>query len=121
MTPAAGDLARISDDAVRTWRRDGCGLLAQGREDGDVTVATADDVLAEQLLAMATGLQVLATLPEAPTPATTQLAMLDAFLAGLVTRWHPALPDARTRLWVARTSSSPLPCVRHHSALFSNQ
>jgi hypothetical protein len=76
-------LAGLSDVAMQTWRRDPCGLLVQGREDGDVTVATADDVLAEQLLAMAMGLQVLPTLPGAPTPAATQLAMLDALLTGL--------------------------------------
>jgi hypothetical protein len=35
---------------------------------------------------MAMGLQVLATLPGAPTPAATQLAMLDTFLAGLSAR-----------------------------------
>lgn len=76
-------LARLNDAAMQRWRRDIRELLHQGREDGDVTVATADDVLAEQLLAMAMGLQVLATLPGAPTPAATQLAMLDTFLAGL--------------------------------------
>jgi hypothetical protein len=48
-----------------------------------VTVGTADDVLSEQLLAMAMGMQMLAVLPEAPTPAATQLAVLDAFLARL--------------------------------------
>jgi AcrR family transcriptional regulator len=76
-------LARISDDAMSTWRRDICALLGQGREDGDVTVATADELISEQLLAMAMGLQVLALLPDDATPASTQLAMLDAFLAGL--------------------------------------
>src|SRR4051794_15721458 len=73
-------LARISDEAMQTWRRDLCTLLAQGREDGDVTVATRDDVLAEQLLAMAMGLQVIALLPTTPTPAATQLRMLDDHL-----------------------------------------
>jgi AcrR family transcriptional regulator len=76
-------LARISDEAMQTWRRDLCTLLAQGREDGDVTVATRDDVLAEQLLAMAMGLQVIALLPTTPTPAATQLRMLDDHLARL--------------------------------------
>ncbi|MGY1644257.1 TetR/AcrR family transcriptional regulator [Geodermatophilus sp. SYSU D00703] len=76
-------LAGISDAAMQTWRRDLCALLAEGREDGDVTVATPDDVLAEQLLAMAMGLQVLALLPTAPTSADTQLRMLDDSLARL--------------------------------------
>ena len=76
-------LARLNDAAMQRWRRDIRELLRQGREDGDVTVATADDVLADQLLALALGLQVLALLPESPTPAATQLAMLDAALAGL--------------------------------------
>jgi AcrR family transcriptional regulator len=76
-------LARISDTAMQTWRKDLCRLLAEGREDGDVTTTTADDVLSEQLLAMAMGMQVLALLPEAPTTADVQLAVLDVFLAGL--------------------------------------
>jgi AcrR family transcriptional regulator len=76
-------LARISDEAMQTWRRDLCALLAQGREDGDVTVTTPDDVLVEQLLAMAMGLQVIALLPTSPTPAGTQLRMLDDALARL--------------------------------------
>ena len=79
-------LARLNDAAMQRWRRDIRGLLRQGREDGDVTVATADDVLADQLLALALGLQVLALLPDSPTPAATQLAMLDAALAGLSPR-----------------------------------
>jgi AcrR family transcriptional regulator len=78
-------LAGISEAAMQTWRRDLCALLAQGREDGDVTVPTPDDVLAEQLLAMAMGLQVLALLPSAPTSADTQLRMLDDSLARLRT------------------------------------
>jgi len=76
-------LARISDEAMQTWRRDLCALLAQGREDGDVTWTTRDDVLAEQLLAMAMGLQVIALLPTSPTPPDTQLRMLDDHLARL--------------------------------------
>ena len=79
-------LARLNDAAMQRWRRDIRELLRQGREDGDVTVATADDVLADQLLALALGLQVLALLPDSPTPAATQLAMLDAALAGLSPR-----------------------------------
>jgi AcrR family transcriptional regulator len=79
-------LARLNDAAMQRWRRDIRELLRQGREDGDVTVATADDVLADQLLALALGLQVLALLPESPTPAATQLAMLDVALAGLSPR-----------------------------------
>ncbi|MGY1760998.1 TetR/AcrR family transcriptional regulator [Geodermatophilus sp. SYSU D00779] len=79
-------LARLNDAAMQRWRRDIRELLRQGREDGDVTVATADDVLADQLLALALGLQVLALLPDSPTPAATQLAMLDAALAALSPR-----------------------------------
>lgn len=76
-------LARLNDGAFRRWRREIGELLHQGREDGDVTVDTPDDVLVDQLLAQALGLQVLALLPESPTSASTQLAMLDAALAGL--------------------------------------
>jgi AcrR family transcriptional regulator len=76
-------LARLNDGAFRRWRREIGELLRQGREDGDVTVGTPDDVIVDQLLAQALGLQVLALLPESPTSASTQLAMLDAALAGL--------------------------------------
>jgi AcrR family transcriptional regulator len=79
-------LARLNDGAFRRWRREIGELLRQGREDGDVTVDTPDDVLVDQLLAQALGLQVLALLPESPTSASTQLAMLDAALAGLARR-----------------------------------
>ncbi len=76
-------LGEISDAAMTTWRGDICALLAEGRADGEVTVPTPDPILAEQLLAMAMGLQVLATLPTSPTPPETQLGLLDTFLAGL--------------------------------------
>ena len=82
-TVADERVAELNDAAMQRWRRELAELLEQAREDGDVTVNTPDDVLAEQLLAMAMGLQVLATTHGTPTPAGTQLAMLDAFLAGL--------------------------------------
>ena len=76
-------LAGMNDGAFRRWRSEIGALLAQGREDGDVTVPTPDAVLVDQLLSLAMGLQVLALLPESPTPPQTQLAMLDAALASL--------------------------------------
>jgi AcrR family transcriptional regulator len=79
-------LARLNDAAMQRWRHDLRRLVAEGREDGDVTVGTADDVLVEQLLATALGLQVLALLPDAPTSPGTQLAMLDSALAALAPR-----------------------------------
>jgi AcrR family transcriptional regulator len=79
-------LARLNDGAMRRWRHDLLRLVAEGREDGDVTVDTADDVLVEQLLATALGLQVLALLPEGPTSPDLQLAMLDSALTALAPR-----------------------------------
>ncbi len=79
-------LARLNDAAMQQWRHDLRRLVAEGREDGDVSVDTADDVLVEQLLATALGLQVLALLPEAPTSPDVQLAMLDATLRALSPR-----------------------------------
>jgi hypothetical protein len=76
-------LAELNDGAMGRWRHDLRRLVAEGREDGDVTVDTADDVLVEQLLATALGLQVLALLPGQPTSPDLQLAMLDAALAAL--------------------------------------
>ena len=76
-------LARLNDGAMRQWRHELGTLLAQGREDGDVTVDTPDDVLVDQLLATALGLQVLALLPEAPTLPEVQVGILDAALAAL--------------------------------------
>ena len=139
-TVAEQRFAELNDAAMQQWRRELGDLLRQGREDGDVTVTTPDDVLVEaiaaahaegarvtahvglidmtgrsivegawvdegptlkrirprgfgrafrvtkQLLAMAMGLQVLATTHGTPTPAATQLAMLDAYLSGLAVR-----------------------------------
>jgi AcrR family transcriptional regulator len=82
-TVADPRFAALNDAAMQQWRAELRRLLTEAREDGEVTVGTPDDVLAEQLLAMAMGLQVLATLPESPTPAAMQLALLDTFLAGL--------------------------------------
>ena len=82
-TVADERFAELNDEAMQRWRRELTELLEQARDDGDVTVSTSEHVLAEQLLAMAMGLQVLATTPGTPTPAATQEAMLDAFLAGL--------------------------------------
>lgn len=76
-------LARLNDAAMRRWRHDLRRLVEEGREDGDVTVDTADDVIVEQLLATALGLQVLALLPESPTSPDTQLDMLEAALFAL--------------------------------------
>ena len=71
-------LAPLNDGAFRRWRREIGARLEQGREDGDVTVDTPDDVLVEPLLSLALGLQVLASCPIADEPDTRQLAMLDA-------------------------------------------
>jgi AcrR family transcriptional regulator len=76
-------LARLNDAAMQQWRRELAEFVAQGREDGDITVDTGDDVVVDQLLAIGLGMQVLALLPDSPTPASTQLTMLDAALAGL--------------------------------------
>ena len=79
-------LAQLNDAAMRRWRHELRSLVVQAREDGDITVETEDDVVVEQLLAIALGLQVLALLPDAPTPPEVQLAMLDAALHGLAPR-----------------------------------
>src|SRR3954453_11771564 len=50
--------ARLNDTATRQWRHELGELLAQGREDGDVTPGAPDDVLVEQLLAAALGLKI---------------------------------------------------------------
>jgi AcrR family transcriptional regulator len=76
-------LARLNDVAMEQWRRELRELLRQARADGDIAAATPDDVLADHLLALALGMQVLGTLPESPTAPAVQLAMVDAFLAGL--------------------------------------
>jgi AcrR family transcriptional regulator len=85
-TVADDRFAELNDAAMGRWRHELRCLVAQGREDGDIVVDTADDLLVEQLLATALGLQVLALLPEAPTSAAMQMAMLDASLAGLAGR-----------------------------------
>jgi AcrR family transcriptional regulator len=75
--------ARTGDDRMRRWREDLTALLGQAREDGEVRSATPDAVIAEQLLAMAMGMQVLALLPEHPTTPDLQLRVIDEHLRGL--------------------------------------
>jgi AcrR family transcriptional regulator len=70
-------------DSMAQWRRDVEGYLARARADGDVRTPAPDHVLAEQLLAMITGLQILATLTPGTTTAALQTTLLDTFLAGL--------------------------------------
>jgi AcrR family transcriptional regulator len=70
-------------DSMAQWRRDVEGYLARARADGDVRTPVPDHVLAEQLLAMITGLQILATLTPGTTTAALQTTLLDTFLAGL--------------------------------------
>lgn len=84
-TIADQQFGQLHDQALQRWRSELRALVRQAREDGDITTAEADHLVVERALAMAMGLQVLATTPETPTPATTQRAMLDAFLAGLST------------------------------------
>jgi AcrR family transcriptional regulator len=70
-------------DSMAQWRRDVEGFLARARADGDVRTPVPNHVLAEQLLAMITGLQILATLTPGTTTAALQTTLLDTFLAGL--------------------------------------
>jgi AcrR family transcriptional regulator len=70
-------------DTMAQWRRVVEGFLARARADGDVRTAVPDNVLAEQLLAMLVGLQILATLTSGTTTAALQASMLDSFLANL--------------------------------------
>lgn len=76
-------LARTNDAQLQRWRGKLVDLIGQARADGEVRTATADDVLAEQLLAMAMGLQILGLLPEHPSSARRQLQLIDTYLAGL--------------------------------------
>ena len=82
-TVADPRFAGLNDRAMQSWRGRLGDLLRQAREDGEVGTATPDDVVVEQLLAMAMGLQVLALLPDAPTSPALQLALLDAAVDGL--------------------------------------
>jgi AcrR family transcriptional regulator len=70
-------------DSMAQWRRDVEGYLARARTEGDVRTPVPDHVLAEQLLAMITGLQILATLTPGTTTPALQTTLLDTFLAGL--------------------------------------
>ena len=78
-------LARTSDDRMRRWREDLTTLLGQAREDGEVRASAPDAVLAEQLLAMTMGMQVLALLPDHPTTPDLQSRVIDEYLRGLAT------------------------------------
>jgi AcrR family transcriptional regulator len=51
-------LARTNGAQIQRWRGDLIVLIRQGREDGDIRTPAADVVIAEQLLAMAMGMEV---------------------------------------------------------------
>ncbi|MFD9701827.1 TetR/AcrR family transcriptional regulator [Lentzea sp. NPDC059081] len=76
-------LARTHDDRMQRWRADVLALLAEARDGGEVRATTSNAVIAEQLLAMAMGMQVLALLPHHATDSRRQLRMIDAQLAAL--------------------------------------
>jgi AcrR family transcriptional regulator len=87
-------LARTHDDRMRRWRDDLLALLGEARHDGEVRTPTPDPVIAEQLLAMAMGMQVLALLPRGSTHPSLQLRMIDEHLAALTCPDH-APPSTR--------------------------
>ncbi|PRY41256.1 TetR/AcrR family transcriptional regulator [Umezawaea tangerina] len=82
-TVTDGALARTSDARMQRWRDDMVVLLAEARRDGEVRTAVPDAVIAEQLLAMAMGMQVLAQLPDHATTPDLQLRVIEAHLAAL--------------------------------------
>ncbi|ONI82973.1 TetR family transcriptional regulator [Actinosynnema sp. ALI-1.44] len=76
-------LARTNDAQLQRWRDKLVVLIREGRADGDVRTTVADELIAEQLLAMALGLQILGLLPEHPSTPRLQLRLIDTFVAGL--------------------------------------
>nr|WP_225955041.1 TetR family transcriptional regulator [Kibdelosporangium phytohabitans] len=78
-----GRLARTNDAQLQRWRDKLVALIKEGREDDEVRTIVANEVIAEQLLAMAMGLQILGLLPEHPTSRELQLSLIDTHLTGL--------------------------------------
>lgn len=70
-------------DAMAQWRRHVGDCLAEARANGEIRTSVPDHVVAEQLLAMLVGLQVLATLTPATSTASVQATLVDTFLEGL--------------------------------------
>nr|WP_042188811.1 TetR/AcrR family transcriptional regulator [Kibdelosporangium sp. MJ126-NF4]CEL18475.1 transcriptional regulator, TetR family [Kibdelosporangium sp. MJ126-NF4]CTQ97959.1 transcriptional regulator, TetR family [Kibdelosporangium sp. MJ126-NF4] len=82
-TVTDGQLARTNDAQLHRWRAKMVALIRQARADGDIRADLADEVIAEQLLAMAMGLQILGLLPDHPSSPELQLRLIDTHLAGL--------------------------------------
>ncbi|WP_086706853.1 TetR/AcrR family transcriptional regulator [Streptomyces antimycoticus] len=80
---ADADLRRLYTGSMALWRGQIIEFLRQGRGEGTVRTSTPDDVVAEQLLAMLNGLQLLALLDAASGSAEVQRGTVEAFLASL--------------------------------------
>ncbi|TDC93499.1 TetR family transcriptional regulator [Saccharopolyspora aridisoli] len=80
---ADADLRQVYTDAMALWRNQIIEFLHQGRAEGFVSTSTADDVVAEQLLAMLNGFQSLALLDAASGTADVQRRTVEAFLGSL--------------------------------------
>jgi len=88
------DLASVFVDAMAVWREQIRGFLRAGRADGTVTAPEADDVVAEQVLAMLSGVQVLAALGPDATPPAVRRRMVLSFVDGLGVPGRPAAVPA---------------------------
>lgn len=70
------------ENALR-WRAQMHQFLSEARQDGEIATTVDDQVIVDQITAMNAGLQILSLLMPETTTRERQLAVLDAFLAGL--------------------------------------
>ena len=82
-TLADSDLEPVFAEAMDVWRRQILRFLQQGRADGSIRTAAADEAVAEQLLATLNGAQVLGALTPRTTTPALQRQMVEAFLQTL--------------------------------------
>lgn len=75
-------MSAVHETVMTTWRAQMHGYLRQARQDGDVTTATADETIIDNLLAALMGLQINALLTPDAT-AERQEAVLDELLGTL--------------------------------------
>ena len=75
--PVDGDLAVLHAESLRAWGTWIRGWLAEGRLLGQVSTASADDVLAHQLLGQLMGAQVMVLAGDVGAPATLEAALED--------------------------------------------
>jgi AcrR family transcriptional regulator len=77
------ELRALYDQHLAAWRADLGGLIAQARAEGDITTATPDGQLVDEIITLTVGATLLRVVAPEFTPPAAVEALLDGFFARL--------------------------------------